>query len=95
MEPESHISFENWSACFRTMTTTRIELLQYINAHGTIRSIRALAQSLGRDYRRVHDDVTTLVEARLVERNSNELMVFWGGSDADIDAAHAPGVLQS
>jgi predicted transcriptional regulator len=86
VEPESHVSFENWSTFFRTMTTTRMELLQYINSHGTVRSIRALAQGLGRDYRRVHDDVTILVDAGLVERRGNELMVFWNGVDADIYA---------
>jgi predicted transcriptional regulator len=88
-EPASHISFENWPTFFRTMTPMRMELLQYIHSRGTVRSVRALAQGLGRDYRRVHDDVAALVEAGLVERRGTELMVFWDGVDADIDAPHA------
>jgi predicted transcriptional regulator len=95
VEPASHISFENWPTFFRTMTAARIELLQYIHSHGTVRSVRALAQGLGRDYRRVHDDVAALAEAGLVERRGNELMVFWDGAEADIDALHADGQLQS
>jgi predicted transcriptional regulator len=93
--PESHISFENWSTFFRIMTASRIELLQYIDSLGTVRSIRALAQGLGRDYRRVHYDVAALVHAGLVEKHGNELMVFWDGIDADIDAPDARRELQS
>jgi predicted transcriptional regulator len=95
VEPESHISFENWSTFFHIMTPTRIELLQYINSLGTVRSIRALAQGLARDYRRVHDDVTALVGAGLVEKRGNELMVFWDGVDADIEASDVRRELQS
>ena len=52
VEPECHISFENWPIFFRTMTATRLQLLQYIHSYGTVRSLRALALGLGRDYRR-------------------------------------------
>jgi predicted transcriptional regulator len=92
---ESHISFENWSTFFRTMTAARMELLQYIHAHGTVRSVRALAQGLGRDYRRVHDDIAALVQAGLVERRGTALMVFWDGVAADIDSSLAPHELEA
>ena len=37
------------------------------------RSIRALAIALGRDYRRVHEDVAALVEAGLLDRDESGL----------------------
>ena len=37
------------------------------------RSIRALAIALGRDYRRVHEDVSALVQAGLLDRDESGL----------------------
>jgi predicted transcriptional regulator len=36
-------------------------------------SIRALAKRLGRDYKRVHEDVETLTESGLVDREDGSL----------------------
>jgi len=41
--------------------------LRYVHKHPAA-SIRALAQALDRDYRRVHDDVEALAEAGLLIR---------------------------
>src|SRR6266576_593105 len=46
----------------------RLELLRHVHRHPS-RSIRALAIALGRDYRRVHQDVEALAKAGLPDRD--------------------------
>lgn len=64
------LSFENWEALAAIMTPARFSLMKHLAAHPT-RSVRALSQALGRDYRRVHDDVVALADAGLVERGDD------------------------
>ena len=54
------------------MTPRRLELLRHVHREPA-RSVRALAQSLGRDYRRVHEDVEALVGAGLLDRDGTAL----------------------
>jgi predicted transcriptional regulator len=84
VEPEAHISFQDWETFFRILTPTRIALLRHVHAHGAP-SVRALSQAIGRDYRRVHGDVEAMVAAGLIERRGTALATEWDGSDADID----------
>lgn len=84
VEPQAHVSFEDWATFFRVLTPTRIALLQYIHAH-EVRSVRALSQAVGRDYRRVHSDIEALLAAGLVERRGTALATEWDATDADID----------
>jgi predicted transcriptional regulator len=78
---EKHVSFATWDVFIRTMTPKRLELLRHVHRSPT-RSIRALAQALGRDYRRVHEDVVALVDAGLLERDED-------GLRAGYDSFHA------
>lgn len=74
---EHHITFESWEGFARVMTTKRLELLRHLHKHPT-ESIAELARNLGRDYKRVHEDVETLTEAGLIDRED--------GLRADYDA---------
>jgi predicted transcriptional regulator len=65
---EHHLSFENWQTFARVMTANRLELLHHVHRNPP-RSIHALATALGRDYRRVHEDVEALVAAGLLNRD--------------------------
>ena len=76
--PEIHIGFENWDTMVRTLSPKRLELLRHIH-RAPAKSVRALAQALGRDYRRVHEDVEALEAAGLLDRHE-------GGVRADYDA---------
>jgi predicted transcriptional regulator len=63
---ENHLTFENWQTFARVMTANRLELLRQLH-HTPPRSVLALAlaRALGRDYKRVHEDVEALVAAGL------------------------------
>ncbi len=65
---ERHLTFENWRAFARIMTANRLELLRHVHRNPQ-KSILALAKALGRDYRRVHEDVEALAEAGLLNRD--------------------------
>jgi len=66
---ERHAGFENVELFTRVLTPRRLEMLRHLHRHPA-RSIRALALALGRDYRRVHEDVEVLVNAGLMERDA-------------------------
>ena len=78
---ERHVSFASWETFVGIMTPKRLELLRHVH-RAPARNIRALAQALGRDYRRVHEDVEALVAAGLLERDAE-------GLRAEYDAFHA------
>lgn len=84
--PESHVSFENWETFFRTLTPSRVAVLRYIHTQRPP-SVRALAQSLERDYRCVHEDVAALMAAGLVERQGAVLTTGCDIDQAEIEAA--------
>ena len=86
IEPETHVSFENWPTFFRIMTPDRVEMLRHIHAHEP-HSIRGLAAGLKRDYRRVHDDVVALERAGLIERHGTALSTGWDVDHTEIEAA--------
>lgn len=69
---EHHLTFETWAAFARVMTASRLELLRHVHRHA-LQSIRALAMALGRDYKRVHEDMEALVEAGLLDRSETGL----------------------
>lgn len=66
------VTFVSWSALASVMTDKRHELLKHLHQHPAA-SIRGLARSLGRDYKRVHEDVSALAEVGLVERDGESL----------------------
>lgn len=75
---ERHLAFESWDALARVLTGKRMELLRYVRRH-KVKSVRALAKALGRDYSNVHADVQALTAAGLLDATH-------GGLRADYDA---------
>ncbi len=69
---ERHVGFESYERFARILTPRRLELLRHVHRQPA-RSVRALAQALGRDYRRVHEDVQALVDAGLLDRDESGL----------------------
>lgn len=75
---ERHLAFESWDALTRTLTAKRMELLRHVRRH-KVKSVRALAKALGRDYANVHADVQALKAAGLLDATEE-------GMRADYDA---------
>lgn len=67
VRPETHITFESWEALTAVMTPKRFDLLRHVHRVPEP-SVAALARALGRDYKRVHEDVEVLTAAGLLER---------------------------
>jgi predicted transcriptional regulator len=65
---EDHLTFVSWDALSKVMTTKRFELLRHLHRQPAA-SVAALARNLGRDYKRVHEDVEALAAAGLIERD--------------------------
>jgi predicted transcriptional regulator len=65
---ERHVTFVSWKAISSVMTEKRYELLRHLRHH-PVRSVAALARDIGRDYKRVHEDVEALAGIGLIERD--------------------------
>lgn len=72
VEAEDKVTFASWSALASAMSDKRHELLKHLHRHPAP-SLRALARELGRDYKRVYEDVAVLESVGLVERDQDGL----------------------
>ncbi len=70
VEPETHVTFESWAGLTAVLTPKRVELLRHVHRHPAA-TVAELARTLGRDYKRVRDDVEELAAAGLIERTSD------------------------
>ncbi len=68
--PESHVTFESWEGLARALSGKRLELLREVRREPAA-SVAALARTLGRDYKRVHEDVEILCAAGLLDRTDD------------------------
>lgn len=75
------LNFEDPGSFFGRLTERRWELLRTLQTQGSM-SIRELARRVGRDVRRVHDDVEALTELGVVERTEN------GGAACPFEDVH-------
>jgi predicted transcriptional regulator len=70
--PQDRVTFATWSALAAVMTDKRHALLQHLH-RAPVAGIRALARELGRDYKRVYQDVQALAAVGLIERDGGLL----------------------
>lgn len=83
---EIHVGFATWGLMVRVLSAKRLELLRHLHRHPA-RSIRALASALGRDYRRVHEDVEALESAGLLERDEDGVRADYEAFDVSMRVA--------
>lgn len=83
---EVHLGFSSWEDMVRVLSPKRLELLRHLHRHPAP-NVRQLAAALGRDYRRVHDDVSALQEAGLLERDPEGLRADYQGFDVRLQVA--------
>jgi len=67
---ETHLTFFSLEAMMSTLSPKRLELLKRVR-RCPANTVSELAKSLGRDYKRVHDDVSALANAGLIVRDEN------------------------
>lgn len=67
VDPERHVAFESWDGLSRALSGKRLELLRHVRQNPAA-SVAELARSLGRDYKRVHEDVEILAAVGLLDR---------------------------
>ncbi|MGQ9370423.1 HVO_A0114 family putative DNA-binding protein [Azospirillum sp. ST 5-10] len=75
IEPTDRLYFEDWAALRAVLTPKRYDLLRHLR-RTPAESIRALARDLGRDVKRVHEDVTALEELGLIERDADGRLIM-------------------
>lgn len=80
---ETHLTFPDLPALLNALTPKRLELLRALHAQPAP-SIKALAERLGRDYKRVHQDVETLAESGLVDRANGSLRAPYDAITAEM-----------
>ena len=72
VDAEDNVTFVSWSALASRMTEKKYELLRRLHRQPAV-SICALARDLGRDFKRVHEDVNALEAVGLIEREGGLL----------------------
>jgi predicted transcriptional regulator len=70
---ETHITFHDLPALLAALTPKRLDLLRYVRHH-QVRTIKALAADLSRDYKNVHKDVVALTKLGLLARNADRVV---------------------
>ncbi|WP_293907045.1 hypothetical protein [Phenylobacterium sp.] len=82
-------TFSSPAQLFSVLSPRRWTLIERLQGLGAI-SLRGLARDLGRDVKRVHEDVAILLDWGLVERTDDrKLIVPYGVIHADFDLSAA------
>ena len=81
---ERHLTFEDLPGLLNALTPKRLELLRDVRREAA-QSVRALADRLGRDYKRVHGDVETLSAVGLLVRDETGISAPYDVIQADFD----------
>ena len=82
-------TFSSPAQLFSVLSPRRWTLIERLQALGAI-SLRGLARELGRDVKRVHEDVAILLDWGLIERTEDRrLVVPYGVIHADFDLSAA------
>ena len=84
-DPIAIFTFSSPSQLFTVISPKRWELIEHLQKIGPS-SLRGLARSLGRDIKRVHDDVSGLIDWGIIERTDDgKVWVPYDVIHADFD----------
>jgi predicted transcriptional regulator len=70
---ERHVTFPDLPTMLAALSPKRLELLRHVHRQPA-RSVKALAEQLGRDYKRVYEDVEMLTASGLLSREGGGIM---------------------
>jgi predicted transcriptional regulator len=86
-QPAERIYFKDLKTLLRSMTPRRMEALQTLHEQGPT-SVRALARTLGRDYKNVHKDMQEMERIGIVVRDKKGLLLVpWRSIVAEFELA--------
>lgn len=74
-EQGAHISFATPELLFQLLTTKRWEIVRAMTGAGPL-SIRETARRIGRDVKAVHGDVKALLNAGVLRKTEDGLVIF-------------------
>jgi predicted transcriptional regulator len=80
---ERHLTFPDLPALLNALSPKRLELLRDVHREPAP-SVKALAARLGRDYKRVHEDVETLEASGLLRRENGNLSAPYDAITAEM-----------
>jgi len=80
---ETHLTFFSLETMMATLSPKRLELLRHVHRHPA-HTIAGLARTLGRDYKRVHDDVTALANTGLLVRDEKGIRAPYDSVQANV-----------
>ena len=80
---ERHVTFPNLPSMLSALTPKRLELLQDVHREPAP-SVKALAERLGRDYKRVYEDVETLAASGLLQREDGRVSAPYDAITAEM-----------
>jgi predicted transcriptional regulator len=80
---ERHLTFPDLPAMLSALSPKRLELLRAVHGRPA-RSVKALAERLGRDYKRVHEDVETLTASGLLCRENGSVSAPYDAISAEM-----------
>lgn len=81
---ERHLTFPDLPMLLNALTPKRLEMLRHVHQQPAP-SVRALSKRLGRDYKRVHQDVEALAGAGLLRRDAKGISAPYDVIQADFD----------
>ena len=80
---ETHVTFFSLEAMMAALSPKRLALLRHVHQHPA-KSVAELAKTLGRDYKRVHGDVSALAHAGLIERDKDGIRAPYDSVQATV-----------
>lgn len=80
---ERHVTFPDLPSMLNALTPKRLELLRDVHRQPAA-SVKALAERLGRDYKRVYEDVETLTVSGLLQREHGRVSAPYDAITAEM-----------
>lgn len=80
---ETNLTFFSLETMMSTLSPKRLALLRYVHKQPA-HTIAELAKTLGRDYKRVHEDVSALAHAGLIVRDENGIRAPYDSVQATV-----------
>jgi predicted transcriptional regulator len=87
-QAEHILSFPTWDMLHRVLAPKRLEIVQVLTGQEPM-TIREVARRVGRDFKGVHGDVTTLLNAGVIEKASAGVVFPYDRIHLEFDIAAA------